>query len=81
MGTNVPRPAFPSARQRPGPSQSQDRGAWSVRKIAAELSKIGGALADLGTPGAEPAPISPRDGQLYCGKSVPAMPRQRRQTP
>jgi hypothetical protein len=51
----------------------------SLRKIAAELAKIAGALADTGTPGAEETARAyfARDGQPYSAKSVRAMLRQR----
>jgi DNA invertase Pin-like site-specific DNA recombinase len=51
----------------------------SLRKIAAELAKIGEALADTGTPGAEDTARAyfSRDGQPYSAKSVRAMLRQR----
>ena len=51
----------------------------SLRKIAAELAKIGGALADMGTPGAEETARAyfGRDRQPYSAKSVRAMLRQR----
>jgi len=54
----------------------------SLRKIAAELAKIGGALTDTGTPGAEETarPYFARDGQPYGAKSVRAMSRQRMPT-
>jgi len=51
----------------------------SLRRIAAELAKIGGALADTGTPGAEEAARAyfARDGRPYSAKSVRAMLHQR----
>jgi hypothetical protein len=51
----------------------------SLRKIAAELAKIGGALADTGTPGTEETARAyfARGGQPYSAKSVRAMLRQR----
>ena len=50
-----------------------------LRKIGAELTKIGVALADTGTPGAEETARAhfARDGQPYSAKSVRAMRRQR----
>ena len=48
-------------------------------KVAADLAKIGRALADTGTPGAEETARAyfARDDQPYSAKSVRAMLRQR----
>jgi hypothetical protein len=51
----------------------------SLRKIAAELAKIGEALIASGTPGAKEAARAyfARNGQPYSAKSVRAMLAQR----
>ena len=66
----------PCTRARANPKTGERR---SLREIAAELAKIGGMLADRGTPGAEETARGyvARDGQPYSAKSVRAMLRQR----
>jgi hypothetical protein len=61
---------------RANPKTSERR---SLRKIAAELAKIGEALAATGTPGAKEAARAyfARNGQPYSAKSVRAMLAQR----
>jgi hypothetical protein len=53
----------------PNPKTGERR---SLRKVAAELAKIGWALADAGTPGAEQTARTyfARDGQPYSAKGV-----------
>jgi hypothetical protein len=77
--TFVPRPAFPSARQGLARANLKTAERSLCARLQASFSKIAEALADIGTPGAEHAPISPVTVS-YSGKRVRAMPRQRRQT-
>jgi hypothetical protein len=72
-------PAIVRAAKRLGRANPKTSERRSLRKIAAELAKIGEVLAATGTPGAKEAARAyfARNGQPYSAKSVRAMLAQR----